>query len=199
MLIAFLGAPQSGKTTVAMGLAYHLKLLGYPIEYLPENIRHHLTELRHQGLSTDHIMPAEKLYEAEFTRQKMYKETLPDSIIVADVICNTSELYGLKPDAEKVAEDLKMYDILFFCPLPSDLYSRDLKEDVKRIHGITELAEIQKNAYGLVKKYNLVGKMTVLDQQTAQQRVAYAVDQVLAALEDNEQARIMPALISEKF
>lgn len=179
MLIAFLGAPQSGKTTIALGLSYHLKLLGHAVEYLPENIRHHITELRHQGLPLSQMMSPSRLYEAERNRQKMYKETLTDSIVIADVVCNTSELYGLQPDTSVVAQDLKMYDMIFFCPLPQDFHKRDMHYDANRIHGLHELQAIQKAAYGLIKKYNLIGKVQILDQQTAQQRVVFAVDTVL--------------------
>lgn len=183
MLIAFLGAPQSGKTTIALGLSYHLKLLGHAVEYLPEFVRHHFTELRHKNLPLSEMLPQSEIYKTERSRQKMYKETLTDSIVISDVVCNTGELYGLEVDAAQVAEDLKMYDVIFFCPLPQDVHMKSLQKDVNRIHGLHELNRIQKDAYALVKKYDLIGKVHVLDHQTAPQRVAHAVDTVMERFE----------------
>lgn len=188
MLIAFFGAPHSGKTTVAMGLSYHLKLGGYAVEYLPENVRHHMTVLRHQGLPLH--LPQPELYYAERDRQKMYKETLPDSVIIADVICNTGELYGLELATDIIARDLDMYDLVFFCPLFADIYDQFIQKDPNRIHGLHELAGIQKAAEKILDKYDLSGRLHILDQNSAHDRVAAAfaaVEQFLGKSQLNKQ------------
>jgi adenylate kinase family enzyme len=103
MLIGFLGAPSSGKTTTALGLAYTLKLQGYPTEYLPEPARFVIREL---GYNDQNEILKRELQYVELAKNN------PESIWITDGGAYMGQFYG------GVGSDLwRNYDCIIHCPV----------------------------------------------------------------------------------
>ncbi len=128
MLIGFLGAPISGKTTTAAQLFASLKDLGYVAEFLPEQARAHIAFERYDAKrkgdpepqldDTDQldILRAQNLHEKVFAAV-----AAPASFIVTDCAAFLALLY-MTPEARadekvlaKARASAERFDLLFRC------------------------------------------------------------------------------------
>jgi predicted ATPase len=156
MLIAFLGSPGSGKTTIAARLFADLKDSGLPAEFLPEVARRHIVKARFENPSEPVTLDDKDqlaIFKEQFTWENMYvKASGKDSLVVTDASClNTllyfSEEFEFSKVDRAVKHACKHYDLVFLCePLP-DITD----DDPNRIHDQQESLEIHRKLDKLVR------------------------------------------------
>jgi hypothetical protein len=151
MLVGFLGAPISGKTTTAARLFAGLKDDGYVAEFIPERARYHIAKLRYEAkkanaapLPLDRFDQRDILYAQEHS-EKLFVETSPrSSVIVTDSAALLALLY-LPPELRTMADILPVakrstarFDLLFRChPVqPGELY------DPNRVHSFEQSRDL---------------------------------------------------------
>lgn len=158
MNIFHIGAPNSGKTTVAARAFASLKETGLSVEFIPETARFHIAKKRYslgrswnQGLDltgADQIEIFKHQAEAEWT---LYKVCEPKTLIIADSWSLSAYLYMTWEDqysANRLDDGLhwgrirEMTDpsksIVFYCkPVP-----RSGAPDTNRIHSEWESSQI---------------------------------------------------------
>lgn len=141
MLVGFIGAPCSGKTTTAAKLFAELKDNGQPSEYVAEKARSYIAAkkftLRAAGnehlfslSDEDQISIAKTQYRAELTMNH-------GNIIVVTDSCVLNSLLYMTPSAREgqdvqrlAVEAASKYDIVFVCgPVP-----RPAGDDPNRVH-----------------------------------------------------------------
>ena len=129
MLIAFVGSPCSGKTTVAAALFSELKNLGHPVEFFPEYAREYIMRMRFSSGSRNLSKNDQlQIYWKQKEIENMYKTMSPNSTTITAGSTLNSYFYGLSEDLN-FKEELSRYDIIFFC--------RGLKksvDDENRVH-----------------------------------------------------------------
>ena len=115
MLIAFVGSPCSGKTTVAAALFSELKNSGKSVEFFPEYAREYIMRKRFMGGGTDLTKNDQlQIYNEQKDTEEMYKTMSPNSVAITDGSTLNSYFYGLKDDL-KFEQELQRYDVVFFC------------------------------------------------------------------------------------
>ncbi len=146
MLIGFMGAPISGKTTTAARLFAGLKDDGYVAEFLPEQARTHIARLRYEAAKNDE--PVRQLDDldqkdillAQYEMEVVFTETSPQSVIVTDCAAFLALLYmtpavrHMHDVLPKARASAARFDLLFRChPVkPGDLY------DPNRLHSFEQ-------------------------------------------------------------
>ena len=158
MLIGFLGAPISGKTTTAALLFAGLKDNGYVAEFLPEQARTYIAFKRYSEVTTAMseanqpgscvAVPSRPLDDfdqldimrKQYAVEKVFSEVSPRSLIVTDCAAFLALLY-MTPEArvkqdvlQKARASAAGFDLLFRChPVkPGDLY------DPNRVHSFEQ-------------------------------------------------------------
>lgn len=121
MKIAIIGAPGSGKTTLAAGLFYHLKISGENVEMVPELIKYKVYKnvvFKQDGFDILNTLE-QKAFEETFETETAKKHI--DKIICEAPLCNGyfySSFYGKEleyPILKKIAADkINTYDIIIF-------------------------------------------------------------------------------------
>ena len=157
MFVNFIGAPCSGKTTVAAGVFSRLKKYGLATEYVSEFARHYIATKRFRKQSTKldnldqlKIMEGQLLEEVLFGQDKSV-------IVVTDTSPLNSLLYLEKPLTieDKIYEEVMFHKsmnredtIYFYCgivPLPTIV-------DPNRIHDQMQIAELDTKAIQLIDR-----------------------------------------------
>lgn len=158
MLIAFTGAPCSGKTTTAARVFADLKDAGYPAEFLPEFARTYIAYRRLKGdtsplTDNDQVNIMQQQSEAE----GMMALSSPDSIVVADsaalnaLLYMSPELRNLPHMQENARHAVARYGLVFRChPVrPGSMY------DPNRVHDFNQSLAIDAQVEPLLKEYGL--------------------------------------------
>lgn len=140
MLVGFIGAPCSGKTTTAAKLFAELKDMGLPAEYVAERARYHISRkkfvIRTKGYGDFTLTDEDQISIAnsQFLDEKIMKTD--DVIVVTDSCVLNSFLYmteNTRNDEELrefMQDALKEYDVIFICaPV-----SRPKGKDPNRVH-----------------------------------------------------------------
>lgn len=159
MKIAIIGSPGSGKTTLAAGLFYHLKILGEHVEMVPELIKYKVykdIDFKVEGfdiLNTLEQKEFEELFESDNAKSQI------DYIICEAPLCNGyfySSFYDKKlefPILKKIAENkINSYDLMIFVErTPASEYvsfgRKESFEEAKKLeeHITQKLAELGYN------------------------------------------------------
>lgn len=143
MLLSFIGAPCSGKTTVAALVFAALKEAGQAVEFVPEKAREYIASYR---VSLSHADPAwdvkknitltDKdqlcIMKRQAESERDFREACPTSLIVADSSPLNTLLY-MSPDLRSSPEvqtlitlHLRLDPVVFYCPpLPSSAWPYD--------------------------------------------------------------------------
>lgn len=121
MKIAIIGSPGSGKTTLAAGLFYNLKILGEHVEMVPELIKYKVYKninFELEGfdiLNTLEQKEFEELFESETAKNQI------DYVICEAPLCNGyfySSFYDKQlefPILKKIAQSkINTYDVMIF-------------------------------------------------------------------------------------
>ncbi len=152
MLVGFIGAPISGKTTIAAKMFATLKEQGNAAELIVEEARHYIAKLRYDNQmspndkvtldDTDQL----KITGAQKEREDMMKYGCGyDTIIVSDSSVFNTALYLSNgfldvPDRPFFKNLKGHYDLLFYChPIPV----KTLPDDPNRIHNLEEIRKLQ--------------------------------------------------------
>ena len=152
MLVGFIGAPISGKTTIAAKMFTALKEQGNPAELIVEEARHYIARLRY----TQNLAPTDKVVLTDDDQlriagaQKEIEEVMKhgcgfDTIIVSDSSIFNASLYLSNgfldhPDRPFFKSLKGHYDLLFYChPIPV----KTLPDDPNRIHDLDAIVKIQ--------------------------------------------------------
>lgn len=156
MLIAFLGSPGSGKTTIAARLFADLKDSGLPAEFLPEVARRYIVKARFENPSEPVILQDSdqlSIFKEQFAWENIYvKSTGKDSLVVTDASCLNTLLYfseefdfaGVNKAVERAC---RHYDLVFLCePLPDTADA-----DPNRLHDHRESLEIHEKLETLIR------------------------------------------------
>lgn len=165
MLIGFIGCPSSGKTTTAAMTFADLKELGFTAEFIPEQARFYIAELRfHLRLSPKESLKLddrdqESILVKQMEIENIYLEACgPEVVIVTDsCVLNTllylsSSEYKNNPELDRMMlSHLSKYDLLFY----SHPVVRSDVNDPNRVHSQEQSLEIDKKIPFLLKMYGV--------------------------------------------
>jgi len=142
MMISFIGAPCSGKTTTAAKVFATLKESGIAAEFVPEYARVHIAELRVKGKLKDRLSDQDVMVIGMRQRilQEIVKHGSPSSVVIADSSPILSLLYLEQPNdafKEQVRNAMKETDLVLLCePVPPPVM-----KDPNRLHTFEESLE----------------------------------------------------------
>lgn len=159
MLIGFLGAPISGKTTTAARLFAGLKDDGEVAEFLPEQARAFIARKRYEalkrGVEVEPLTDSDQrdiLYR-QYMMEKIFTTSSPTSTIITDCAAFLALLYmtpKMRTDADVLAKakaSAASFDLLFRChPVkPGELY------DPNRAHSFEQSQAIDAQLDDIIK------------------------------------------------
>ncbi len=167
MLIGFIGAPASGKTTIATKMFATLKEQGNNSELIVEEARHYIARKRFKDYKAGNNDPFTLTDEDQLRiafKQKEIEEVMKfscgkDSIVVSDSSVFNAALYmsnGFldQPNRPFFQELKDHYDMVFFCH-PINL--KVLPEDPNRVHTLAEVDKIAIKSYKLLTMLKSLG------------------------------------------
>lgn len=164
LLVGFIGAPISGKTTTAFRLFATLKNFGIPGEFVTEQARIMIARAKEFSgqVKLDDGFQFQICAEQNKAEQLMVKSCL-NGLVVTDSSSLNSYLY-LSEAAKTTAIDTvfsglaQNYDLLFYCPpVPAFVI-----KDPNRVHSREESLAIDAQVPGMIEKFGIKGKMVVL-------------------------------------
>lgn len=157
MLVGFIGAPCSGKTTTAAKLFAALKENGQPCEYIAEKARAYIAEkrfaLKAQGrghefrlFDGDQLAIAKSQFRAEMIMDDPGIITVTDSCVLNSFLYMSPGFRSTKEVVDLMDAALGNYDLLFVCgPVP-----RPSGTDPNRVHDADASALINDQIYSLL-------------------------------------------------
>lgn len=171
MLIGFIGAPCSGKTTMAAKIFAHLKENGSTCELISEQARFYIAEKRYSEqlpakepiLLTDDDQQKIMLKQYEIEKAMVYssgKETivLSDSCVLNAGLYMSQERYESVGIQNLFLDVSKNYDLLFFChPVDIDY----LPYDPNRVHDLEAIQAAQVRANDLLGRLKNKSKVEI--------------------------------------
>lgn len=182
MLVNFIGAPCSGKTTIASGVFAALKEQGLDVEFLTERAREHIARKRY--LFGSPILNDQDQYEIMLDQADSQKYLdRPSTMVVCDSDPLLTMLY-MSEDfrknlsvvflAQTVAENA---GVLFYCPpLPSYTIEGN------RIHDAEFASQIDRQILPHYKKWinNDKQKIVTLPLGSVKEKVEFAISKLYA-------------------
>jgi nicotinamide riboside kinase len=180
MLVNFIGAPCSGKTTIAASVFAELKESGQDAEFVTEKAREHIaqTRLLCQALDKPFSLTDEDqwlIFDEQAHAQIIFSSN-PDTIVVCDSDPLLTLLYmqEIPPVLEAAALQVapKM-GILFYCP-PLSSY----QVTGNRVHDSEFAASIDAKIPAHYKKYAPNAKIYALPYGSVKEKVSYALGKI---------------------
>jgi hypothetical protein len=154
MLVNFIGAPNSGKTTIAASVFAKLKTMGIPAEFIGEKARETIAKLKYYGDNMSNKAQATITYQqANSEKYFNFKNPNPvicDSSVLLTLLYITSDIDKITLDIilGQVKESIKEMQHVFYCPV------KDFgTADPNRIHNMHQSLEIDKKIKPLFEKY----------------------------------------------
>lgn len=172
MLVGFIGAPYSGKTTTAAMLFSYLKENGVVAEFLPEAARLYIAEQRYDNVASDFDEKVvlldrdqKEILERQYTSEVVMNAACgSESVIVTDSNVLNTLLYMSPRCAAShdvvslVKEGINQYDLMFVCGnLP-----RDKVEDPNRIHSEDQSRLLSEKLTYIIEEYDLKERVIYL-------------------------------------
>lgn len=159
MLIGFIGAPASGKTTVAAMLFGKIKSEGYYVsDLLTERARRYIIHRKFKtggdiSLTDD---DQHQIYWEQLREELIYKKTLPiKDIIISDSCIINNYLYLKRVSEDKrlaFSNAIREYDIIFYCRQSDSQYHED---DIGRLHSRSESQDIDAQIPELLSSFGI--------------------------------------------
>lgn len=163
MLIGFLGAPCSGKSTTASRLFADFKERGYSAEFINEQARIHIAQkrLNHSRSLKDSSFHLTDNDQFQIATAQYDLETLmasqadPDTLIITDTSVLNSALYVSEQSLNTpnflglISKATLQYDLLFLC----DIVTRPTVRDLNRIHSPEESFTLHDKLLILLDKF----------------------------------------------
>jgi hypothetical protein len=166
MLFSFIGAPQSGKTTIAAMAFASLKEFGFTAEFIPEIARQYIAEMRFYGgfnslIDSDQHVIMSKQLDVE-TIMSWDKKTLA----VSDASPFNAILY--MSDTKRRSDGIKSLLKKTEAHTTHAFYLKPVKDqstyaDPNRVHSYEESLKIDSEIPGLLKEFAPDLKVTVID------------------------------------
>lgn len=139
MLVGFIGCPCSGKTTTAASVFARLKRSGVPAEFIMEQARTHIAQLKvKQGLKPSESPKMDDVDQLQILQEQLRLEKLMlaacgDDVIVISDGCTLNSLLYIKDEANLNHRDVQaikteaanLYDLLFYVSPIEDFSSFD--------------------------------------------------------------------------
>lgn len=165
MIVNFVGAPCSGKTTTAASLFAKLKEDGHPAEFLTEQARLHIASIRYDfGLSPGEPLKLDDWDQLNIMTTQFHLETMMTEVcgsnmtVVTDSSFLNSILYmtdsgvshSFAPDIENmVYESSRQNRIIFVCPT----VKAPVGSDPNRVHSEEQSLAIEKKIPDMLAKF----------------------------------------------
>ena len=168
MLVGFVGAPCSGKSTIASHIFSNFKRNGITSEIIIEQARQYIAKIRYdKGLSPKDVITLTDEDQHKIAHQQIELERIMkhscgiNTIIISDSSAINAFIYMSMPTKERFKDAffsaLTEYDILFFCnPI-------DIGEDTNRVHDAEAIEVAQSEAERLLKKIRESGLTTIIE------------------------------------
>lgn len=174
--IALIGAPASGKTTIAAGLFYNLKILGKKVEVVPELIKHKVYQNLSFGADGFDI---QNTLEQKALEENLQKAPNLEFLICEAPLCNGffySSFYKKKeewPILEKIAaKGINSYDLIIF--VKHNIYKEDFETFGRKEDKKTALL-LEKHIAKKIKSLKYTGPIVTITQATNIQNVLYSI------------------------
>lgn len=160
MLVSFVGSPCSGKTTTAAMLFAALKEQGNPCEFITEQARSYIAELRYKGQIppsapvklTDEDQIAIMLRQLHL--DTAFRYSVGDGVVIADSSPLNALLYMTPECRERVKEHteeaVNQTDLVLFSPA---VHYAPFGADPNRVHTMEQSHEIEKSIYAVFNQF----------------------------------------------
>ncbi len=159
MLIGFIGAPASGKTTVASILFSKLKTADFIADMITERARRYILEKKKTSGSKDFRLTNRdqwNIIDLQIDEERLYLDTLhSEEIIVSDssILNNLLYIENLTEESKGVIRNhIKKYDLLFYCQRSSSQY---LPNDTGRVHSLSESNQLDARIPSLLQDFEV--------------------------------------------
>lgn len=189
MKINFIGSPSSGKTTVAALAFSKLKNLGFYSEFVTEQARLYISEIRYNSKNQGNISLKDEDQLVIMTRQLRTEVMVEYSVNgIGDIICDSSPLNALfymSPEFRQdkrvkalVSKTLETVGTVFYCE-PAENFSI---MDPNRLHSLAQSSAIDSQIMHVLKECcpEFVNKVKRLSG-TAEQRAARVTNLIVEA------------------
>ncbi len=173
MLVAFLGAPATTKTTVAASIFAQLKSSGIAAEFIAEAARRHIASLRyrHRAQPSAAITLTDsdqlEIMAAQDREEEIFSGSCAGDVIVVTDSSPLNALLYMSAAArassrcqELVASTLARKPLVFYCPPVSGLY--DNPSDGNRVHSLAEAEALDRQLLPLMQEQAPSLKITPL-------------------------------------
>lgn len=180
MLVNFIGAPCSGKTTIAASVFADLKESGQDAEFVTEKAREHIALVRQicQAREVPFLLTDEDqltIFHKQMDAQSIFSSNR-DTIVVCDsdpllTLLYMKEIQGyVEVAALEVAQKM---GLLFYCP-PLSSY----QVTGNRVHDSEFAASIDAKIPEHYKKYAPNARIYALPQGSVREKVSYALSKI---------------------
>jgi thymidylate kinase len=161
MLVGFMGAPCSGKTTTAARLFADLKEMGTPVEFITEKARSFIAWKKYNSTFTQELFSLTNENQLEIAKSQFAAEQIMrsvcgnDLIVLTDTTVLNSALYmtpdfRARPEVQELfLQAVKQYDLLFLCQ-PVE-YPRSY--DPNRVHSEEESLALHSELESVFAQY----------------------------------------------
>lgn len=180
MLVNFIGAPCSGKTTIAASVFADLKESGQDAEFVTEKAREHIALVRQvcQARNVPFLLTDDdqlSIFNKQMAAQEIFGGNR-DTVVVCDSDPLLTLLYmkGIPSYVEASAAEVALrMGILFYCPLLSSYQVTG-----NRVHDSDFAASIDARIPEHYKKYAPNAKIYALPRGTVREKVSYALSKI---------------------
>ena len=174
MLIGFVVAPCSGKSTIASHMFSNFKRDGIPSEIIVEQARQYIAKIRYdKGLPSGSPVNLTdedqyKIAKQQIEFERVMKHSCGDNtVIVSDSSAINAFIYMSMNAKEALQEQffavLPEYDLLFFCnPIDIGDNFTSVKGDANRVHDAEAIRVAQSEAERLLQKIKDSGLTTII-------------------------------------
>jgi thymidylate kinase len=168
MLINFIGAPGSGKSTIAANTFARLKSMSIPADFISERAREIIAKYKFKKLPLGSDEMQIEILEAQYRAETYFKNST-DYPVIADSSTLLTLAYGTETFFQNYSDKIKSLvdniipemDVVFYVPIRDEV-----QEDPNRIHTYEQCLEVDQKIKNIVKDHLLSSKHIKVVQLT---------------------------------
>jgi adenylate kinase family enzyme len=155
MLINFIGAPGSGKSTIAANTFAKLKSMSIPADFISERAREVIAKYKFKKMPLGSDEMQIEILEAQYKAETYFKNStnypiIADSSTLLTLAYGTETFFRNYSNRVSALVDniIPEMDVVFYIPLRNEV-----QEDPNRIHSYDQCLEVDKKIKDIISKY----------------------------------------------
>jgi adenylate kinase family enzyme len=160
MLINFIGAPGSGKSTIAANTFAKLKSMSIPADFISERAREVIAKYKFKKMPLGSDEMQIEILEAQYRAETYFKNStdypvIADSSTLLTLAYGTETFFKLYSDRINTLVDsiIPEMDMVFYIPLRNEV-----QEDPNRIHNYDQCLEVDRKIKEIISNYLVTSK-----------------------------------------